>query len=886
MSLRADLRYSIRSLSRTPGVALALLFTIALGIGSNAAVVGFVRGLVTRALPVPGLEAAVSLYARDAGDALGPVSYNAYLSLKAERETFELLGAFRESQGSTVIGGRTLVLSVAAVTPEFADLLDQSLREGIVISHRVWQDEFGGKQDVQGESIRIDGVDGHVADVAPAWLEGLYLGNAVDVWTPLAPEIGGDSRTYLTLGRLRPGLSPARAQAVVNATRSGPDVIAVLPYSGLTPEMAGGLLRVGTLLSAAAAAVFFIACANVATLLLSRASARSRETSVRVAIGASRGQLARQLLTDSALISLAGGAFGLLLAVWTANVVPSLFFDQDAEQLVFAPDVLSIFVVSATCVAITVACGLMPLFETRHDDPASVLRRESAGPSVAMRRLRAWLIGAQMACCCGLVISTGLLLTGFRAAMRTSAGHRLEQSIIATFKAREGFARPDLGFDYFSRAEQAALSVQDIASIAWVWRLPGARPVWQSFRVELPQTPSRNAVMDVVAFTPRLLPLIVVPPIDGRMFGGGDTTQTCRVAIINEEAAKDVFEGDAVGRSVEDPAGQRVEIIGVVGTRHPTHSTAATRPTIYYYAEQTGTVDDAGATRFRVPVQSDPVSAVLDVNLVSSSYFGVMGLAPVAGTIFPDHPPSRTCRVGVINQEAAELYFGGHAVGGAVIDSAGRRTEIGGVVHSTLLRRSQRRPEPAIFFPMMQDFFPRMTLVLDARQADEATVTSVRGRFDSVPGGATGSPSVLTLREHLNRTALATDRIAMVLVGASAAMALALGVIGLYGAMTDAARQRQPEIALRIALGAQGWRVVRQILSEGAVLAGAGAIAGMLGSVLVARWLSRIMPTAGSPTIGVWLTAPLVLAVAVAIASVLPARRALAVDPLAVMRDE
>jgi putative ABC transport system permease protein len=239
----------------------------------------------------------------------------------------------------------------------------------------------------------------------------------------------------------------------------------------------------------------------------------------------------------------------------------------------------------------------------------------------------------------------------------------------------------------------------------------------------------------------------------------------------------------------------------------------------------------------------------------------------------------------VINQEAAELYFGGRAVGAAVIDGAGRRTEIVGVVHAPLLRASQRRVEPAIYFPMGQDFLPLMTLILGAREPNDAMLASVRRAIEAVPGARPGDAVVTTLDAHLSRTALAPERIAAVLVGASAATALTLGVLGLYGAMTDAARQRRREIAVRIALGAQGWRVIRQVLAEGVRLAAAGTVAGLIGARLVARWLAGITPSAGAPTVWVWLAAPLVLVVAVAIASVLPARRALMVDPLTIMRD-
>jgi putative ABC transport system permease protein len=888
MAVWADLRYSARSLTRTPGLALTLLLTIALGIGGNASVVGFVRGLVVPDLPLPGIDKVVSLFARDAQDAFGPVSYEGYLSVKAHSDAFELLGAARESRGGIVLDGRSSVMAVAALTPECADLFQLPLGEGVVISRRVWQSQLGARPGIRGEPIRIDGVDARVAGVAPEWLEGLYLGSAVDVWVPLqeASLEGTDrtSRTFWAVGRLRPGGSANRAQSAVNADRSGADVIAVVPYTGMTPEAAGGMSRLGTLLPAAAVAVFFIACANVGTFLLSRASARSHETSVRVAIGASRGQLAKQLLSDSVLISVAGGACGVLLAYWVAQIIPALFFDQDAEHLVFAPDIPGIVAASAACALITVACGVVPLFEIRHDRPATVLQRESVGPSKAMRRLRDGLVVAQMACCCLLVISTGLLLQGFRTALQTSAANRLGPSVLATFEARHRFSRPDLGLQYFRDAEQAAMELPGVWAAAWAGTMPGGRPAWQSVLVEPPQLPVREVVMDVAAFTPRSLEDVTLPPIAGRMFGGEDTARTCTVVIVNEEAAEFLFDGDAVGRSIEDPAGRRVEIIGVVSTRRADGTRARDRPAIYYYAEQTGTpLDRKAPARFRVPVRPRATRGVLDTNVVSRSYFDAMGLSPIAGRVFSDDPGPDSCRVGVINQEAAELYFGGNAVGGAVIDSAGRRTEIVGVVHSPLFRASQRRVEPAFYLPMAQDFRPLMTLILAAREMDDEMLTAARRRLDGVPGGR-DSPVVTTLDAHLARTALAPERIAATLVGASAATALTLGVLGLYGAMSDTARQRRREIATRIALGAQSWRVIRQVTSEGLRLAGAGAVAGILGSLLVARWLTRITPAAGSPAVWVWLAAPLVLVGAVAIASVLPARRALTLDPLTIMR--
>jgi len=885
-----DLKYSARTLTRSPALSVTLLLTIALGIGSNAAVVGFVRGLVTRDLPIPGIDRVVSVFGRDAQDEFSPLSYDAYQSLRTETSAFEMLGAARISRSTVTIDGRSSVMSVAAITPELADLFQLSPNRGIVVSRRIWQSEFGGSTDSRDRLISIDDASARVAGVAPEWLEGLYVGNDVDLWMPLDERLLQPRermrQIFWVIGRLQPNLSRGRAQAGLNAARSGNDIVAVLAYTGMTPEVSGGMQRIGTVLSAAAGAVFFIACVNVATFLLSRASARSRETSVRIAIGASRGRLARQLLTDSILLSVSGGALGLVLALWTTRLVPSFLFDQDAGQLTFVPDLPGTLKASAACLTIMIACGWAPLYETRDDDPAAVLRRESAGPSVGMRRVRAGLVVAQMTCCCLLVISAASLLTGFRAAVETKMGQHLRGAILATFEAEHRFSRPDLGLQYFHDAEQAAMASSRIVSAAWSGTPPGSRPGWQSVRIEAAGLPLRDAVLNVAAFTPASLAHIVVPPLAGRLFGGGDTPLSCRAVVVNEQAANDVFGGDAVGRSLQDPSGQHVEIIGVVRERE-TGINTATSATVYFYPQQTPLppVERTGQAHFQIPQRSQPARAVLESNVVSPGYFDVMGLTPVAGKIFSNFGTANGCRVGVINQEANQLYFAGNAVGAAVIDASGRRTEIIGVVRSRLLRTAQRRADPAIYVPMTQDFLPLMTLILQTQRANEATLISLRKALDGVPGGA-GPAAVRTLEEHLSRIALAPERIATVLVGASAATALALGVLGLYGAMSEATRLRRREFGVRVALGAKGWRLIREVVSEGVRLAAAGTAVGMAGSLLVARWLARVTPNAGPVTVWIWLTAPSVLLLAVAVASVLPARQALATDPLTVMRDE
>jgi hypothetical protein len=818
------------------------------------------------------------------------MSYARYRSLDVRGDVFERLGAAREWQGSVVAGDDSWVAPVAAVTPELAALLQLSLDDGVVISDRLWRLQFRSAQ-VRGERMRVDGEDARIAAVAPSWLDGLFTGRAVDLWMPLREAtlqpLDRTGRTFESFGWLKPGVSIARARRVLNASRPDTDdEVMVMPYTGAPPDLADGMSRVGTLVSAAAGAVFLIACANVGMFLLSRSSMRLREMSIRLALGARRLHLARQLLCDSIVVSIAGGACGALLAFWATRIIPALFFEQDAEHAVFTPDLRGIVAAASACAAVTFACGLMPLLEIRHASPAAILRRESSGPSRTMRRLSGGLVIVQMACSCLLLTSTAVLFEGFRGLLRTGAGNRLDQAVMATIEAGLGFARTDLGYQYFRNAERAAQSTPGVQLAAWVATPPGGERPRYPMRVEPPRLPLRSVEVNVALFGAGSLPLVRLPPISGRMFAGRDTAHACKVVIVNEEAAAELFHGDAVGRSLEGPDGGDVEVVGVVATRKP-DPPARGGPTVFYSAEQTGLpLGRGGPSIVRVPILPEATHAALDAEVVSSNYFDALGAAAIGGQLFQGESAPDGCRIGVINQEAAELYFGGNAVGGAVIDGAGRRTQIIGVVPSRLLRTAQRREEPALYLPLEQTFRPRMTMILRTGGASDALLRSIRHHLDGVPGGAPGGTVVTTLDDQLSRTALAPERIATILLGASAAMAFALSVLGLYSAMGDAVRRRRRELALRLALGAPNWRVVRQLFVEGLQMAGAGVIAGLIGSLAMARWVTRLtLSSGGSGRIDLWgwLAALLVLLAAVAMASAIPVRRGLAVDPMTIM---
>ncbi len=486
-----------------------------------------------------------------------------------------------------------------------------------------------------------------------------------------------------------------------------------------------------------------------------------------------------------------------------------------------------------------------------------------------------------MTSCCLLLISTAFLLDGLRAALRTNLGHSLGEPILATVQGQVG--QDDVA--YFQQVEQAVHSVPGVSGLAWVEQSPGNQPVWKSFRIDPQQLPLRDVVMDTAWFTAGSLNSFSLPPKVGRLFGFQD--QACRVAIANEEAAAKLFGKKTVGRVIQDSSGLPLEIIGVLAEKGKLPAEPS-RPTIYSnHADQIGPAPSHGAAaRFRAPVPSELADIELDANVVSPDYFGAMGISLIEGREFTTTPIPGECRVGVINREAADRYFGDHPIGAAVIDNRGVRTAIIGIVRSRALGAFQRSPEPAIYFPMRQDCPPRMTLIAGARKLHRSTLADLQRKIESVPGRGPAPVVVETLATHLAHTGLAPLRIATVIIGASATTALLLSMLGLFGALSDAARQRRRELAIRMALGAQRWRVIYQVLQEGGRLAAAGSMAGLLASAALSRLLARITPASGSPALWVWLVAPFLLAVSVVIASILPARRALLISPITIMRDD
>ena len=291
-----DIRYSVRSLARNLGFAFALLVSIALGLGANVTVLCFIRGLGARSSPVSPDSRLVSLFAPD--------RY------------------------------RSVIATVASVTPEVAALFHLSLEDGVLLGHRFWQNELG-KSALEGKHLLAAGTAANLAGIAPESLDGVYDGRQVDVWRLLR-----DEPPDRTLRNLWP-IARLRSETSVTALAASGKVI-VVPYTGMTPDMSKAIGGMGVLLRFATVLVFFVACVNVTSFLLGRAASRSHANSIRVTLGVSRSRLVLSVLTDSIVVATAGGVIGALLALWTSKVIPALLFERDAGFLILSPSISTI----------------------------------------------------------------------------------------------------------------------------------------------------------------------------------------------------------------------------------------------------------------------------------------------------------------------------------------------------------------------------------------------------------------------------------------------------------------------------------------------------------------------------------------------------------------
>jgi putative ABC transport system permease protein len=604
-TLWQDLRYGARMLWKKPGFTLVAIVTLALGIGANTAIFSVVNGVLLKPLPYPEAERVVHAYRMQPPVARSPVSRPAWLDFAAQQqvfgelaahhgETFNLTGV---SEAERVNGRRVTgnFFSVFGLRPAVGRFLtpDDDRPGGprvAVISHGLWHRRFGGEPEIIGGTIKLNGEAHTVVGVAPLQFE---FPRRVEIWTParLAESQQGRGNNYLLMvGRLKDGVSRAQAEAQMNQiaaslARQYPDnhsklTIALAP---LLDDQVRGVQQALWVLLAAVACVLLIACANVANLLLARAASRQKEFAVRAALGAGRARVVRQLLTESVLLALAGGALGVLLAFWGVEALVALAppYLPRAAEVRLDPAVFGFTLLISLGTGLLF--GLAPAWQLARAGVNEVLKEGGRGtlgsPSRSLTQ-RA-LVVSEVALSLVLLVGAALLIASARRLVAVSPGFDPEGVLTAevsfprlpmtpgeqpeAYQRRRGQA--DVNFLNAVLAKLAALP--GVEAVGTINDLPvtGQSSINGGFALagKVPPTPSNWPLAERRWVSPDYFRAVGLPVVRGRAFTERDTFDRPTVVLVNETLANQYFAGeDPVGKRLIAGDDQPKEIVGVV----------------------------------------------------------------------------------------------------------------------------------------------------------------------------------------------------------------------------------------------------------------------------------------------------------------------------------
>ena len=640
-----DLRYAVRTLRHRPGFVAAAVLTLALGIGANTAIFSLVSATLLQSLPVrdPGRVVHVT-YEQSA------FSYPEYAEMRDGNHVFDGFASWGGIQASLGAGGESELVTGTIVTGNFFEVL--GLRPGlgrllgpgddvtpgahpvVVLGHAFWRSRFEGRPDIVGRDVTLNGQKFTVVGVAPEGFSGPQLGGRRHLYVPMMmqavmrppragysgemnPDLLGmrTNRWLSGLGRLKPGVSATQAAAALTvmaatlgpprAAGDAPRLVVATPVNVGDPELRARLQAVAALLMAVVGAVLLLACANVANLMLSRAAARRREIAVRLALGASRRRLVSQLLTESVLMSLAGGAAGLLLAFWIMAAFRAAPPPPGALPIAIDAS-LDLRVLAFTLVlsvAAGVVFGLAPALSASRPDLVPALKDESFVPDERARRynLRSALVVSQVALSLVLLVAAGLFLRNLREVQRVRPGFDVERLVSAQLSVNLLRYTKAQGRAFYRAVLEKveALPGVESATVARVAPLSGAG------RVVGLQIEGREGARDPLlsegggvsargresvnanVVGPGYFRTLGIPLLAGRDFEERDAPEAPPVIVVNEAFARVHFPDrrreDVPGRrlSVDGDRGPWREIVAVVGNSK--YRTLTEPPTPFVY---------------------------------------------------------------------------------------------------------------------------------------------------------------------------------------------------------------------------------------------------------------------------------------------------------------
>ncbi len=602
--LLEDIRYGVRMLLKNPGLTVVAVLSLAIGIGANATIFSWVQSLLLRPIPAATDPDSLVVFAeRTRSGSYMSTSYPDFVDFRDRNETLAGLMGYRGQSMGVVIEGRAERVWGAIVSGNYFDVLGVRAALGrtflaeedrtpgthpvAVISHAFWKRRLAADPDIAGKTI---GVNGHtftiVGVTAPEFL-GTFVGLSTDLWVPMMMQRevmpGGDrlnergDHWFEAMARLKPGVSLNQANANLDnlarqmaeqypATNEGRVVVVMTLWD--SPFGAQTILKpVLMVLTAVVTLVLLIACANVANLLLSRAVNRRKEIVIRLSMGASRGRLIRQLLTESSLLSLLGGAGGLLLAFWSRNLLAAFAPPTDmpihiAVDIDFGVLVFTLIVSLATGLVF----GLAPAIQATRPDLVSVLKDESTRVAGGRGRLRNSLVIVQVALSLVLLICAGLFLRSFYNGQRLNPGFDPENLVVASYDVFPGGYTEQRGRLFHGQVIDRIRSLPGVESASLARRLPlgfgGSSSTSVAIDGYAPR-PDENMNIDYNEVAPGYFHTMSIPVVEGREFTSEDNEKSRPVIIINQTMARRFWPDEsAIGRRIRRGS-TSLEVIGV-----------------------------------------------------------------------------------------------------------------------------------------------------------------------------------------------------------------------------------------------------------------------------------------------------------------------------------
>ena len=809
-ALAQEIRLSLRTLLKNPSFSIIAILALALGIGVNSSIFSVVNGVLLKPLAYKDPGQLIRIWEKWGGFDQGSVSYPNFKDWRERNQSFEKMAAYRWTGFNLTGVEQPERLSARQVSSELLDVLGVSPavgrnfgadedREGAspvaIISDSLWKRRFGGNQSVLDQRLILNDQPYQIVGVLPSNFN--YLGKS-DLLVPIeaAKERSLKERSWhpgtQVIARLKSGVNPEQARADMTSIAGAlgeqyPDSNKEhwVTLGSLYDALVGDVRKLLLLLLAAVGFVLLIACANVANLMLARASARQKEIAIRSALGASRFRIIRSLMVESVMLALIGGVLGLLTAYWGTGMALKALPDALPRVNEIKVDANVLLFTLVASIITGLVFGVAPALQASNPNLNEMLKEGGRSGSSGRQGLRSALVVAEIAISLVLLVGSGLLIRSFIALNRVNPG--FDDRNLLTFdvslSSKEFAEAPKVRRFFMQLLEKIeALPGVQRAGTTDLLPLGGSDSENQFFITNRPRpSPSELPLAMSYITSPGYLTAMKIPLLQGRFFEDSDTLASTSVMVIDENMAAQYFPG-------ESPLGQHISI--------PTGPDK--------------TID-----------------------------FQVVGI------------------VGHVKQQNLDTTEG------ALVG-------------------------PQMYVPMHQipdEFiFSASTIVVRTSDKPSTYVSPIREALASIGGNATLSDA--KTMEQLRGDVIADRRFTLILVGVFGVLALVLASIGIYGVISYSVEQRTREIGIRTALGASPRRVLGMVLRDGAKLAIIGIAIGTAGALVLTQFIRAFLFSV-SPSDPLTFTGiAFVLSAVAIIASYVPARRAMKVDPNTALRCE